>query len=100
MDHELPLKLFLKEEVARNVLPLELQPGGLPLTLNQRLQLAVALELSAEQLLLPHQGDLCKIVLGDLRAEPREDRVRWFKLTAKHVPFKNFLQVQGVAHAG
>ncbi|CAK8985917.1 unnamed protein product [Durusdinium trenchii] len=104
-----------QEEVARNVLPLELQPGEsmtwfLPIHTIHVSGVNFPEEYQADlngeaciELYSSTNGCNWQLLWNSVRSSyscRTKDRVRWFKLTAKHVPFKNFLQVQGVAHAG
>lgn len=104
-----------QEEVARNVLPLELQPGGSMTWFMPIHTVHVSGVNFADKFPIECDGEACieiysskngcgwELLWNSLRSTfscRTKERVRWFKLTAKHYPFRNSLQVQGVVHAG
>jgi len=104
-----------QEEVARNVLPLELQPGESMTWFMPIHTIHVSGVSFFEQIPTDYNGEACieiysskngcgwELLWNSLRSSfscRTKERVRWFKLTAKHYPYRNSLQIQGVVHAG
>mmetsp|Transcript_62079 Transcript_62079/g.116091 ORF Transcript_62079/g.116091 Transcript_62079/m.116091 type:complete len:402 (-) Transcript_62079:158-1363(-) len=105
-----------QEEVARGVLHLELQPGEsmtwfLPIhtihvsgiNFTDPVPSIVANGEACVELYSSSNGCMWDLLWSSARNNfscRTKERVRWFKLSAKHQPYCNTVQIQGVVHAG
>ncbi|CAJ1354406.1 unnamed protein product [Effrenium voratum] len=104
-----------QEEVARNVLKLELQPGESMTWFLPIHSIHVSGINFSEPVASVHEGSACVEIFSSLNGCTWEllwssarsnlscrtkERVRWFKLSAKSIPFVSQVQIQGVVHAG